>query len=98
MASADLLHRLLAGYDSADAPPLRRVAQPLPRELCTGLSDHWCYWHFDYSAVMATDTALFRNPHYHRPSDTPNTLDYTRLAAAAMRLTAAVRHAAGAGR
>jgi hypothetical protein len=29
--------------------------------------------------VMVTDTALFRNPHYHTPADKPNTIDYARL-------------------
>jgi len=29
---------------------------------------------------MVTDTAPFRNPNYHRPSDTPDTLDYKRMA------------------
>jgi len=28
---------------------------------------------------MITDTAPFRNPHYHEPTDTPGTLDYGRL-------------------
>ena len=30
---------------------------------------------------MVTDTAFFRNPNYHAPTDTPDTLDYERLAA-----------------
>jgi len=29
---------------------------------------------------MVTDTALFRNPHYHTPGDTWDTLDYERMA------------------
>ena len=29
---------------------------------------------------MVTDTAPFRNPNYHRPTDTPDTLDYDRMA------------------
>lgn len=39
-------------------------------------SDNKPYWDHDYKAVMLTDTANFRNPHYHRPSDTADTLDY----------------------
>jgi hypothetical protein len=35
---------------------------------------------------MITDTSFMRNPHYHRPSDTPDTLDYPFLA----RVTAGV--------
>lgn len=30
--------------------------------------------------MMITDTAVFRYPHYHRPSDTPDKVDYERLA------------------
>lgn len=44
-----------------------------------GWSDQWAFWRAGYSAVMVTDTALFRNPHYHTASDTPDTLDYERL-------------------
>jgi hypothetical protein len=29
---------------------------------------------------MITDTAFFRNPNYHRQTDTPDTLDYERMA------------------
>jgi hypothetical protein len=40
------------------------------------LSDHAPFWDKGYRAVMLTDTAFFRNPHYHRPSDTMQTLDF----------------------
>jgi Zn-dependent M28 family amino/carboxypeptidase len=40
------------------------------------LSDHASFWDQGYRAVMVTDTAFFRNPHYHRASDTMDTLDY----------------------
>jgi Zn-dependent M28 family amino/carboxypeptidase len=39
-------------------------------------SDHSPFWEAGIPAVMWTDTAEFRNPHYHRASDTPATLDY----------------------
>lgn len=45
-----------------------------------GWSDQWSFWRHGYRALMVTDTALFRNPHYHAPSDTPETLDYERMA------------------
>lgn len=38
-------------------------------------SDHAAFWDEGYSAVMLTDTANFRNPHYHQPTDTIETLD-----------------------
>jgi len=39
-------------------------------------SDHAPFWESRIPALMWTDTSEFRNPHYHRPTDTPNTLDY----------------------
>lgn len=45
-----------------------------------GWSDQWSFWQFGGKGLMVTDTALFRNPNYHRASDTPETLDYARMA------------------
>jgi Zn-dependent M28 family amino/carboxypeptidase len=39
-------------------------------------SDHAPFWQAGIPGIMWTDTADFRNPHYHLPSDTPDTLDY----------------------
>lgn len=57
----------------------------------TRRSDHASFWDKGYPALMATDTANFRNPHYHRPGDLPNTIHYpfmARVARAAAGLTA----------
>ena len=35
-------------------------------------SDHWAFEEFHYPAVMITDTAYFRYPHYHKATDTPD--------------------------
>ena len=40
------------------------------------LSDHASFWDQGYKAVMITDSAYFRNPHYHTPADTMEKLDY----------------------
>lgn len=45
-------------------------------------SDHFSYWERGLPAMMLTDTANFRNPNYHEPSDLPETLDYERMALA----------------
>ncbi len=45
-----------------------------------GLSDHVNYWHRGIPAVMITDTAMFRNDNYHKETDTPDTLDFGRMA------------------
>jgi len=44
------------------------------------LSDHASFWDKGYRAVMLTDSAFFRNPHYHKPSDTMQTLDFAYMA------------------
>jgi len=43
-------------------------------------SDHQNYWKFDYSAVMITDTAFYRNKNYHQKTDTMETLDLPKMA------------------
>jgi hypothetical protein len=58
-------------------------------------SDHRSYWAAGYPAVMFTDTAFYRNPHYHTPQDTPQTLDYPRMALVVQGVEAAVREVAG---
>jgi len=56
----------------------------------TRRSDHTAFWEQGFPAVMLTDTANFRNPHYHRPSDTIETLNLDFMAAVADAVTAAV--------
>ena len=42
----------------------------------THRSDHDWYWREGIPAIMLNDTTDFRNPHYHLPSDLPETLNY----------------------
>lgn len=53
-------------------------------------SDHRSYWARGMPAVMVTDTAFYRNPNYHTPHDTPDTLDYARMAKVVQGVYAAV--------
>ncbi len=43
-------------------------------------SDHRSFWRHGYRALMVTDTAFYRYPHYHTPDDTPDKLSYEELA------------------
>jgi hypothetical protein len=43
------------------------------------LSDHLNYWDAGYRALMITDTADYRNPNYHKETDTLETLDLKRM-------------------
>jgi hypothetical protein len=61
--------------------PLPSEGAALPGGITgVGWSDHWSFWEEGYPAIMVTDTALFRYPHYHTAEDTPDKLDYPRLA------------------
>jgi hypothetical protein len=44
-------------------------------------SDHANYWKFGFCGIMITDTAFYRNPHYHKFSDTVDTLDLNSMQA-----------------
>lgn len=63
---------------ASDVPIYSLTAPPLIPGMT--LSDHRNYWQHGYKAVMVTDTAYLRNPNYHQPTDTVDTLDYERMA------------------
>ncbi|MCC9135039.1 M28 family peptidase [Pontibacter silvestris] len=46
-----------------------------------GLSDHRNYWKYGINAIMINDSSFLRNPHYHRNSDTIDTLDFDQMEA-----------------
>jgi len=71
------LHTLMA---RGSAVPVEVVHFPTANGLA-GLSDHRNYWTFGYPAAMINNTAFLRNPNYHEPTDTPDTLDFDRMAA-----------------
>lgn len=44
-----------------------------------GWSDHWSFWRAGYPGIMVTDTAIFRYPHYHQPTDTVDKINFDTL-------------------
>jgi hypothetical protein len=62
-----------------------------------GWSDHWSFWQHGYPALLVTDTLPFRDPHYHGPGDTPQRLDFDRMARVAEGLKAVISELAGQG-
>jgi hypothetical protein len=54
-------------------------------------SDHWSFWQVGYPALMVTDTAPFRYPHYRRATDMPDKVDYDRMARVVAGVEAVVR-------
>lgn len=79
VASRKLLRDAGGEFRRRGAFPSEGVAAPadIPG---IGWSDHWAFWQEGYPAVMLTDTAPYRYPHYHQPSDTPDKLDYDSFA------------------
>jgi hypothetical protein len=70
--------------------PGRGEAMPQTRR-----SDHASFWDAGYPAVMLTDTANFRNPHYHRESDIVDTLNFEFLSNVIATVTATAIQIAG---
>jgi hypothetical protein len=79
LGSRTLVRRAIAIFRESVRFPSEGTALPasIPG---VGWSDHWAFWNFDYAAVMVTGTAIFRDPHYHKPTDTFANVDATRLA------------------
>lgn len=59
--------------------PSEKAALP-ERVPGVGWSDQWSFWQYDYPGLMVTDTAPFRYPYYHEREDTPDKIDYDRMA------------------
>ena len=78
-ASADLVERCVQEFRAACEFPSEGAALPtlVPR---VGASDHWSFWKQGYPSLMVTDTAPYRYRHYHKATDTPDKIDFERLA------------------
>jgi hypothetical protein len=94
VSSRALVRRCVKTFRAAAAFPSEGAALPsfLPG---VGWSDHESFWEHGYSAVMVTDTAPFRFPHYHLRSDTPDTIDFERCARVVAGVERVVRELAG---
>lgn len=75
-----LLVTALQGSARQHVPGLKTVPLVVPGRgealPDTRRSDHAAFWDHGFQAVMLTDTANFRNPHYHRSTDRIETLDF----------------------
>ncbi|MBF0371336.1 MAG: M20/M25/M40 family metallo-hydrolase [Magnetococcales bacterium] len=73
--SRSLLHQTLGIFRHHATIPSEGLAAP---SFIPGVdwSDHASFWEYDIPAVMITDTAPYRYPHYHQPEDTPDKIDY----------------------
>jgi Zn-dependent M28 family amino/carboxypeptidase len=73
------LRELVDAFRRASDFPAERLASPA---IVPGVSwsDQLSFWREGYPGVMVTDTAFYRYRHYHQPTDTPDRLDYRRMA------------------
>jgi Zn-dependent M28 family amino/carboxypeptidase len=78
-ASAKLVRDVTDGFRQSTQFPAIGFAAPM-WVTKAGWSDHWSFWKCGYPALMATDTAPLRYRHYHTAEDTPEKLDYDRMA------------------
>jgi hypothetical protein len=76
--SREFLHKVVRSFRQHARIPSEGIAlsEKVPG---IGWSDHWSFWKQGYPALMVTDTAPYRYPHYHEPTDTPDKIDYEAL-------------------
>jgi Peptidase family M28 len=88
--SAAVLGRTARAFRRATTLPV--IAAPAPESVPgVGWSDHAAFWRHGFPALMLTDTAPYRYPHYHTREDTPEKLDYERIARVVTGCSAVIR-------
>jgi Zn-dependent M28 family amino/carboxypeptidase len=92
--SRSLIRRCVRTFRKAEKFPSEGGALPefIP---ASGLSDQWSFWQEGYPGLMVTDTAYFRYEYYHDARDTPDKLQYDRMARVVEGLGAVVRELTG---
>jgi Zn-dependent M28 family amino/carboxypeptidase len=79
LASARLLRSAVRAFKARTPFPIQSA--PAPESLAgVGWSDQWAFWQAGYPAIMVTDTAPYRYPWYHTAEDTPDKIDFAKLA------------------
>ncbi len=79
-ASRKMVDHIQKSFSGQKIAPMRTIVAP---RTVPGLnfSDHASFWEADIPAVMLTDSAYLRNPHYHKDTETWDKLDYQKMAA-----------------
>jgi Zn-dependent M28 family amino/carboxypeptidase len=95
LGARDLVRRSIELFRKHARFPSEGVAAPAQVPGITA-SDHWSFRLHGFPAIMVTDTAYNRNPHYHRATDTPDKLDYDRMARVTVGLAGMLRELAHA--
>ncbi|MBX9568476.1 MAG: M28 family peptidase [Candidatus Obscuribacterales bacterium] len=86
LQSQSLLTKCISAFRQTTKFPSEGVALPA---VVPGIdfSDHRPFWQLGYQAIMITDTAHLRYPHYHEAEDTPEKIDYDKFALVVAGLT-----------
>jgi Zn-dependent M28 family amino/carboxypeptidase len=91
------LREVVRAFKGGSDFPAEKLASP---GIVPGVSwsDQLSFWREGYPGVMVTDTAFYRYRHYHQATDTPDRIDYARMARVVEGLAKAVATLAGNGR
>jgi Zn-dependent M28 family amino/carboxypeptidase len=95
LKNAGLLDRCVAAFRAAVDFPSEGLAMDIDD---VGRSDHSSFWREGYPGIMMTDSANFRDAHYHQATDSPARLDFDRLSRVADGLRGVVWELATVGR
>jgi Zn-dependent M28 family amino/carboxypeptidase len=91
LQSAPLLRHCVGSFRNAVKFPSEGIA--VPHQIKgVDFSDQYNFWEVGYPAIMVTDTAFYRYPHYHELEDTPDKINYDALARVVTGLTEVVRN------
>lgn len=94
--SRSLVHKCAGVFRETTSFPLEGGAI-YDRVPGVGWSDHKPFWDKGYKAVMVTDTAPFRYPHYHKPTDTADKINYPALARVTLGLSKVIQEISRSG-
>jgi hypothetical protein len=74
-----IVRKMKTGMITGSVIPVKSINSP---KWVPGIdfSDHLNYWKYGWDAVMVTDTSWYRNDQYHEPGDTPDRLNYDKMA------------------
>jgi hypothetical protein len=97
LASRDLVRQVVGTFRQNEQFPSEGAVVP-DAIRGAGFSDHWSFWQEGYPAVMVTDTAMFRYPHYHEPEDTIDKIDFDRMARVVRGLESVIAELVGVGK
>ncbi len=97
LASRNLVRQMIGDFRRTARFPSEGLAAP-EFVIGVGWSDHWSFWQEGYPALMLTDTAFFRSPHYHTAADTPEKLQYDAMARITMGMSKVVSQLKGIGK